>query len=130
MVVHDDVLLSGEETGVQNWVSFHPWEVEGKTRCFSGIGDAAVRLHCLASSRVELATGEDSVSDEREGVVPVYRAAFISPAAKRHSLLTMIEAIGPTADAADTVVRLLDNGCVEIRQGTKHRARNNCPICS
>ena len=89
MIVHDDALLTAGETGVQSWNSFAPWRIEGGNRCVSRVGKAAVRLHCVGPSLVKLTAGEDSVSDERDGVVPVYRAAFTSPAAKQHSLLTI-----------------------------------------
>jgi hypothetical protein len=95
MIVHDNALLTADETGVQSWNSFGPWKMEGENGCVSRVGKAAVRLHCVGPSRVKLTAGEDSVSDERDGVVPVYRAAFTSPPDRRHSLLTIIEAIGP-----------------------------------
>ena len=121
MVVHDDVVLSTEETGVQNWTSFRPWQMEDKTRCVSRVGDAAVRMHCLQPLNVEVTTGEDSVSDERDGVVPVYRAAFISRASQQHQLLTVIEAIGPGESRPQDSVRVLgtDGGLVELRQGER-----------
>ena len=80
-----------------------------------------MRLHCVWPSQVELTAGEDSVSDERDGVVPVYRAAFTGPAAKRHQLLTVIEAVGPDGGGAEDAVRMLDadGGCVELRQGER-----------
>ena len=108
MIVHDDALLTAGETGVQSWNSFAPWRIEGGNRCVSRVGKAAVRLHCVGPSLVKLTAGEDSVSDERDGVVPVYRAAFTSPAAKRHSLLTIIEAIGP-GKSARPVIRVRES---------------------
>tara|TARA_Y100001934_G_scaffold276560_2_gene373375 strand:+ start:578 stop:3850 length:3273 start_codon:yes stop_codon:yes gene_type:complete len=117
MVVHDDVLLDEEETGVQNWTSLRPWQSDGRNRCLSRRGNATVRLHGILPHIPKLVTGEDSVSDERQGIVPVYRAAFISPASKRHELLTIIEAIMPN-DTQSPTLKSLDDGGVELRQGS------------
>jgi len=116
MVVHDDVVLSEEKTAVQTWTSLRPWEVEQESRCVSRIGGTAVRLHGVVPPDAELVTSEDSVSEEKEGVVPVYRAAFVSPAAKQHDLLTVIEAIGPGVDERQSALKLLDGGGIELRQ--------------
>ena len=123
MVVYDDVVLDREETGVQNWTSLRPWQIEQKNRCVSHRGKAAVRLHGILPQATRLVTGEDSVSDEKEGIVPVYRAAFTSRASKRHEMLTVIEAIAPDAEQDPSspkqpTLKNLDDGGVELRQGS------------
>jgi hypothetical protein len=121
MVVHDDARFTEDEPGVQSWNSFQPWQtLDGRT-CLSRAGKAAVRLTAVLPEQVEFAAGEDSVSREQgpEGPieVPVYRAAFTSPAGKDHEMLTVVEAIAPGADEKPSSLKLLDGGGIELRQG-------------
>ena len=68
---------------------------------------------------MKLTAGEDSVSDERDGVVPVYRAAFTSPAAKRHSLLTIIETIGPGKSARPVILVRESDQMIEVHSADR-----------
>ena len=84
---------------------------------------STVRLNGILPQTPQLVTGEDSVSDEKEGIVPVYRAAFTSRASKRHEMLTVIEAIAPDAEHDQSppqqpTLRNLGDGGVELRQGS------------
>ena len=122
MVIHDDIVLDQAETGVQNWTSLRPWQIEHRNRCISRRGETAVRLHSILPQVPQLLTGEDSVSDEQDGIVPVYRAAFTSRASKRHEMLTVIEAIAPDTNQNPSLrqspsIRSLGDGVVELRQG-------------
>ena len=48
--------------------------------------------------------------------MPVYRAAFTSPADTSHQLLTIIEAIAPDGDEGQSVVNIAETGMIEIKQ--------------
>jgi hypothetical protein len=121
VIVQDVVELEDPETGVQSWNSLHPWRVEGNASATSRAGEAAVRVMCVGTPAAELAAGEASVHHTRspEGEVPVYRAAFTAPAARRHRLLTVIEAIPPEGAGEPASVKVLGNAqpLIEIRQG-------------
>jgi len=123
MVIHDNTVLDKEETGIQNWTSLRPWQIEHKHRCTSRRGKAAVRLHGILPTDSKLVTGKDSVSDEKEGIVPVYRAAFTSRPSKRHEMLTVIEAIASDANQDQSqqqrpALKNLGDGGVQLRQGS------------
>lgn len=120
LVVQDMVELESPETGVQSWNSLHPWDIAGGLRATSRAGAAAVRLTCFGGNGVALAAGEDSVHRSPTGEVPVYRAAFTSRPARRHRLLTVIEAIPPAGAGEPASVKVLDNAqpLIEVRQGS------------
>ena len=120
MVIHDDAKFEKAEPGVQSWNSFQPWEILDGRTCLTRSGRAAVRLTAVEPDQLELAAGEDSVSREQspKGTieVPVYRAAFTSPADTSHQLLTIIEAIAPDGDEGQSVVNIAKTGMIEIVQ--------------
>jgi len=83
-------------------------------------GGGAVRLTSLSERPLDLSVGEDSVHRQDDGgEVPVYRAAFATPAATRHHLLTVIEAVPPEGRGEAARVEIMDqeHPLVELRQG-------------
>ena len=119
LIIHDDAEFTKPEPGVQSWNSFQPWKHTDDSTCESRIGKTTVRLTALTSQPLQLTSGQDSVS--REGnihdpiEVPVYRAAFTTDGATQHSVITIVEAIGPDGSERPVVgVRETDQ-MVEIR---------------
>ena len=121
LVVCDDVELESAESGVQSWNGFSPWLRTGPKTYEAGAGAAKVRLTAVAPESVETTVGPASVSREHTdsgwGESPVFRAAFTTPEASTHHLVTMIEALAPDEQPRQVVRVRKAAGVVEIRDG-------------
>jgi hypothetical protein len=122
MIIEDIVSLTDEETGVQSWNSLAPWIEDSKGTYHSDFGEVSVRVRCL-SSAAEGSAGEESVHRHQETgeIVPAYRAAFTTPASKKHHLITVIEAIPPNAQGklAAFTISGRDDPVIECLEGSR-----------
>ena len=121
LVVQDVAEFVKPESGVQSWNSFGEWHIAGKWTCLSKRAAAGVRLTCLSAQPLRLSVGQDSVSEERTGEVPVYRAAFTASAAKRHQLITVIEVMPPRSKRQSAKADVIDREMmlIEVVQGRR-----------
>jgi len=118
VLVEDRMRLSEPQTGVQNWNSLSPWEMNTKVREFLSRGKRArVRVRQLLPETSEMLAREDSVTRAVRGEeAPVYRATFTLSKSFQHQILTAIQVLGPDADERQDHVKQVGDGEYEIRQ--------------
>ena len=105
LIVDDTAVFTTEEPAVLSWNSLTPWRVDG--RCFAAhtAGGAGVRVTTFAVDDPDegctLSAAEDAVHRRDDGDhVPVYRAALVTPAGRRHRLLSVVQTTPPGTEPA------------------------------
>ncbi|MCE9592155.1 MAG: hypothetical protein K8S99_16745 [Planctomycetes bacterium] len=131
LVVEDTAEFDDDEPGVQSWNSLGAWRSVGVNACEVRVGNAVARLTAITPANIRITTAEDSIHmtslSEAERArtgnsyreVLVYRSAFVSPAARRHRILTVIEVFKSNEKAPPSAVKVVRDRpmVLEITQG-------------
>ena len=101
LIVDDTAVFGAEEPAVLSWHSLTPWRVDGRSCAARSAAGASVRVTTLARDRnegYELSAAQDAVHRTDGGDhVPAWRAAFATPAGRRHRLLSVVQTAPPGA---------------------------------
>jgi len=133
LIIEDTAEFDVDEPGIQSWNSLGEWKISGNTLCELRVGKARARMTVITPRNAQIRVEEDSIHLEalsdservRTGTIyrerTVNRAAFISPAAKQHRILTVIQAFDDAMKyPAGTVTVIREFPLViEIGQGNR-----------
>ena len=101
LIVDDTAVFGDEEPAVLSWHSLTPWRVDGRSCAARTAAGASVRVTTFAGDWIkgfELSAAQDAVHRTDGGEhVPAWRAAFTTPAGRRHRLLSVVQTAPPGA---------------------------------
>ena len=102
LIVDDTAAFGAEEPAVLSWHSLTPWRVDSRSCAARSPAGASRARHDLrpgpGRSRFELSAAQDAVHRIDGGDhVPAWRAAFATPAGRRHRLLSVVQTAPPGA---------------------------------
>lgn len=101
LIVDDTAVFGDKEPAVLSWHSLTPWRVDGRSCAARTAAGASVRVTTFAGDWIkgfELSAAQDAVHRTDGGEhVPAWRAAFTTPAGRRHRLLSVVQTAPPGA---------------------------------
>lgn len=133
LIVDDTAEFDADEPGLQSWNSLGEWKTLDNTSCEVQVGKAKARLTVITPQAVQIRLAEDSIHLERLSGAErvhtgriyreraVHRAAFTSPAARQHRMLTIIQVFDAQAQEPASRITVVGKSplIVEIAQGTQ-----------